>query len=62
MTNGRIVDIENEVLRNRLSDVKGGALTLIDTIERYAFPTKESKYCSRSELQRVKEELKKKLK
>lgn len=35
MTNGRYIDIENEVLRNRIDEVKAAALKLCETVERY---------------------------
>lgn len=35
MTNGRYIDIENEVLRNRIDEVKDAALKLCETVERY---------------------------
>lgn len=58
MTNGRYIDIENEVLRSRLADCKAGALSLIETVERYVQP-KKGEFCHRTELIRVKDNLKK---
>ncbi len=57
MNNGRYVDIENDVLRDRLRDVKGSAAELVDAVERYL-----KQRCLRSELYTAKENLKKQLK
>lgn len=35
MTNGRYIDIENEVLRNRIDAIKAAALKACDCVERY---------------------------
>lgn len=35
MTNGRYIEIENEVLRNRIDEIKDAALKLCETVERY---------------------------
>lgn len=35
MTNGRYIDIENEVLRNRHKELQASLLNLCDTVERY---------------------------
>lgn len=35
MTNGRYIDIENEVLRNRHKELQASLLNLYDTVERY---------------------------
>ncbi|MBQ6358541.1 MAG: hypothetical protein IJI97_06235 [Clostridia bacterium] len=53
MTNGRIVDIENEVLRERLKEYKAALDKLCATVRRYAAPAKDDDYCSRSELLRA---------
>lgn len=50
MTNGSIIEIENEVLRNRLKEMAAAARTLADTVERYVVPKKGERYCSRTEL------------
>ena len=54
MTNGRYIDIENEVLRTRLADCKAGAQALVDAVERYL-----RQECLRSELANAKDNLKK---
>ena len=60
--NPRIVDIENEALRSRLSSIKGGAQALIDAVQRYVEPKKGDAYCSRTEILRLRDELKRLLK
>lgn len=55
--NPRYCDIENDVLRSRLSDIKGGAQALINAVERYARGE-----CLRSELLNTTNDLKEKLK
>ena len=55
--NPRLVDIENEVLRSRLADVKAGAQDLIGIVELYM-----RQAVSRTQLYNAKEELKKLLK
>lgn len=45
MTNGRYIDIENEVLRARLAELKAAALAMADTVDRYV-----RQECLRSEL------------
>ena len=53
MTNGRYVDIENDVLRNRHKELQASLLKLCATVRRYAAPAKDDDYCSRSELLRA---------
>lgn len=36
MTNGRYIDIENDVLRQRLQEIKAAAKSLCEGVERYA--------------------------
>lgn len=57
MTNGRYIDIENEVLRNHLRDLKAAAVTLCEAVERYVVPRKGDAYCFRMELLRKKDDL-----
>ena len=55
--NPRYCDIENEVLRSRLSSIKGGAQALIDAVEQYTAP-KKGQFLHRSDLLRIKDALK----
>lgn len=57
MTNGRYIDIENEVLRNRLVECKEGAKALVDAVRRYL-----RQECLRSELVNTLSDLEEKLK
>ena len=57
MTNGSIVDLENEVLRNRLAEIKTASRDLCVAVERYA-----RQEILRSELMNRKEHLKSLLK
>lgn len=45
MTNGRYIDIENEVLRERIAKLEGAALAMADIVDRYV-----RQECLRSEL------------
>ena len=56
--NPRLVDIENEVLRDRLASIKAAAGDLADAVERYVTPKKGQPYCGRNEVLRIKETLK----
>lgn len=58
MTNGRIVDIENEVLRNRLATIKAAAEDFANIVTRYVEPKKGDPYCSRTELLQARNNLK----
>lgn len=61
MTNGRYIEIENDVLRSRLDTIKAGAQDLADAVRRYVQPGK-GEFCSRTELLNKVNELKEKLK
>jgi hypothetical protein len=45
-----IVDIENEVLRDRLASIKAAAGAFADLVGRYIEPHKGDTYCSRNEV------------
>lgn len=57
MTNGSIVDLENQVLRNRLAEIKTASRDLCVAVERYA-----RQEILRSELMNRKDHLKSLLK
>lgn len=61
MTNMSIVEIENQVLRNRLADMKKTTKKLIDAVEQYVEPKPGGKYMHRTTLLEIKNELKKQL-
>lgn len=50
MTNGSIIEIENDVLRARLKEVTGQARDLLDAVRRYVEPQKGDRFISRNEL------------
>ena len=62
MQNLKYVEIENEVLRNRLATIKAAALEFSELVTRYVEPHKGDTYCSRTEILNKKEELKRLLK
>ena len=57
MTNGRYIDIENDVLRDRLRDVKAAAADLVEAVERYTVQV-PGEFLHRSDLLQVKDRLK----
>lgn len=50
MTNGSIIEIENDVLRARLKEVTGQARDFLDAVQRYVEPKKGDRFISRNEL------------
>lgn len=50
MTNGSIIEIENDVLRDRLKKITGQAGAFLDAVQRYVEPKKGDRFVSRNEL------------
>ena len=50
MTDGSIIEIENDVLRARLKEVAGQARDFLDAVQRYVEPKKGDRFISRNEL------------
>lgn len=50
MTNGSIIEIENDVLRARLKEVTAQARDFMDAVRRYVEPQKGDRFISRNEL------------
>lgn len=57
MTNLSVTELENEALRDRLAAVKKQSAALVAAVERYTTP-KPGEFCHRSDLLRIKDNLK----